>query len=75
MKTTFKCEEPKKSIYINYSHFSQIDFQSNLILNIGDGKNNHLEFEKNFVETLNKHTLQKKTKIFEGTISPALIKH
>ena len=77
MKTTFKCEEPKKSIYINYSHFSQIDFQSNLILNIGDGKNNHLEFEKNFVETLNKHTLQKKTKIFlfiNKTLRKAIMK-
>ena len=32
---------------------------------IGDGKNNYLEFEKNFVETLNKHD-PKKTKIFRG---------
>ena len=30
---------------------------------MGDGKNNYLEFEKNFVETLNKHA-PKKTKIF-----------
>ena len=39
MKTTFKCEEPKKLIYKNYSSFSQKDFQSDLVLNIGDGKN------------------------------------
>ena len=53
----------KKSIYRKYSNFSQKDFQSDLLLSIGDGKNNYLEFEKNFVETLNKHA-PKKTKIF-----------
>ena len=63
MKTRFKCEEPKKLIYRNYSNFSQKDFRNELLLNIGDGKNNYLEFEKNFVETLNKHA-PKKTKIF-----------
>ena len=65
MKTMFKCEEPKKLIYRNYSNFSQKDFQNELLLNIGDGKNNYLEFEKNFVETLNKHA-PKKTKTFRG---------
>ena len=63
MKTTFKCEGPKELIHRNYSNFSQKDFQSDLLLNIGDGKNNDLKFEKNFVETLNKHS-PKKTKIF-----------
>ena len=53
----------KKSIYRKYSNFSWKDFQSDLLLSIGDGKNNYLEFEKNFVETLNKHA-PKKTKIF-----------
>ena len=57
MKTTFKCEEPKKLIY------RVPDFQSDLLLITGDEKNNYLEFEKNFVETLNKHA-PKKTKIF-----------
>ena len=46
MKAIFKCEEPKKLIYRNYSDFSQKDFQSDLLRNIGDGKNNYLEFEK-----------------------------
>ena len=73
MKTTFKCEEPKKLIYRNYSNFSQKDFQSDLLLNIGDGKNNYLEFEKNFVETLNKHA-PKKTKIFRGNHKPHINK-
>ena len=40
MKTTFKCEKPKKSIYRNYSNFSQKDFQSDLMLNIREGKKN-----------------------------------
>ena len=55
MKTTFRCEEPKKLIHRNYSNFSQNDFQSDLLLNIRDGKNNYLELEKNFVDTLDKH--------------------
>ena len=65
MKTAFKCEEPKKIICRNYSNFSQKDVQSDILPNMGDGKNNYLEFEKNFVEALNKHFL-KKTKIFRG---------
>ena len=64
MKTTFKCEKPKKFIYRNYSNFYQKDFQSDLLLNIGDGNNNYLEFEKNFVETLNNKHAPKKTKLF-----------
>ena len=63
IKTIFKCEEPKKLIYRNYSNFSQKDFQNELLLNIGDENNNYLEFEKNFVETPNKHA-PKKAKIF-----------
>ena len=65
----FKCEEPKKFIQRNYSSFSQKDFQNKLLLNIGDGKNNYLKFEKNFVETLNKHA-PKKTKVFRGNHKP-----
>ena len=38
MKTTFKFEEPRKLIYRKYSNFSQKDFQSDLLLNIADGK-------------------------------------
>ena len=73
MKTTFKCEESKKLIYRNYSRFSQKDFQSDLLRNIRDGKNNYLELEKNFVETLDKHAL-KKTKIFRGNHKPYINK-
>ena len=63
MKTTFNCEKSKKLFYRIYSNFSQKDFESDLLLNIGDEKNNYLEFKKFFVETLDKHAL-KKTKIF-----------
>ena len=73
MKTKFKCEEPKKLIYKNYSNFSHKDFVSDLLLNIGDGKNNYLECDKNFVETLNKHA-PKKTKIFRGNHKPHITK-
>ena len=70
MKTIFKYEEPKKLIYRNYSNFSQKDFQNELLLNVGDGKINYLEFEKNFVETLNKHA----PKIFRGNHKPHINK-
>ena len=73
MKSTFKCEEPKKLIYRDYSNFSQKDFQNELLLHIGDGKYNYLEFEKNFVETLNKHA-PKKNKIFRGNHKPHINK-
>ena len=55
MKTTFKCEGFQKLIYRDYSNFSQKDFLSDLLLNIRDGKKNYLEFQKNFVETFDKH--------------------
>ena len=60
----------QKLIHRDYSNFSQKDFQNKLLLNIGDGKNNYLEFEKNLISML-----PKKTKYFEGIISPILIKH
>ena len=56
-------EEPKKLIYKNYSNFFQKDFYSKLLLNIWHVKNSYLEFEENFVKTLDKHAL-KKVKIF-----------
>ena len=52
-------------MYRNYSNFSQKDFHCDLLMNIEDGKNNYLEFENNFVETLEKHA-PKKTKTFRG---------
>ena len=43
------------------------------MLNIGGGKNNYLEIEKNFAETLNKDA-PKKTKIFPGNHKPHINK-
>ena len=62
MKTTFKCEEFKKLIYRDYSNFSQKDFQGDLTLSIRDEKKNYLEFQKNFVETFDKHAPKKTEK-------------
>ena len=58
---------------MDYSNFCQKDFQSDLLLNIGDRKNNYLKIEKNFVETLDKHAL-KKIKIFRGNHKPHINK-
>ena len=63
----------KKIIYMDYSNFCQKDFQSDLLLNTGDRKNNYLKIEKNFVETLDKHAL-KKIKIFRGNHKPHINK-
>ena len=73
MKTTFTCEESKKSIYRNYLNFFQKDFQSDLLLNIGDGKNHYSEFEKNLKCLIS--MLRRKPKYFEGIISPTSTKH
>ena len=51
METTYKCKEPRMSVYWNYSSFSQKDFQSDLLLNIGDGTNNQVDFLKLYVIT------------------------
>ena len=73
MKTTFKYEETKKCFYWNYSNFSQKQFQSDLLLKIGDGKNNYLELQKKFVKTLHQH-IPKKTKIFRRNHKPHINK-
>ena len=70
MKTTYKCEESKILIDRNYSNFCHKDFQNDLVLNILDGKTNYLEFERNFVETLNIKHAPKKTEIFRGNHKP-----
>ena len=49
------------------------DFQGDLLLNIDNGKNNYLEFKKNFVETLDTHA-PKKPKIFRGSHKPHINK-
>ena len=69
IKTIFTCREPKKLIYRNYSNFFRKNsIQSDLLLNNGDGKNNYLEFERNFVEHLIS-MLRRKSKYFEGIVA------
>ena len=53
--------------------FLRKNFQSNLLLNIGDERNNYLQFEKSFVETLDKHA-PKKIKIFRRNHKPHINK-
>ena len=63
----------KKLIYRSCSNFCHKDFQSDLLLNNGDGKSNYLESEKNFVETLNKHA-PKNIRICGGNHKPHISK-
>ena len=49
----------------NYSKFSQKSFKNDLMLGCWDSKNDYLESEKTFVNTLNKHA-PKKNKIIWG---------
>ena len=73
MKTTFKCEKPKKLVYRDYSNFFEKDFRSDLFLNIWDGKIITYSLRK----TLWKHLismLRRKPKHFEAIISPTLTK-
>ena len=44
------------------------------MLSIEDGKNNSLEFKKNFLDMLDKHA-PKKTKTFREIVSPTLVNH
>ena len=46
METTLKCEEPKRLIHRNYSVFFQKDFRNDLLLNIGDRKDNLLRIRE-----------------------------
>ena len=73
MKTTFKSEEARNLNYRNYSNTFQKDFKSDLLLHIGDGKSNCLAFDKNLVETLDKHA-PKKTKKFHWNHKPHINK-
>ena len=70
MKTTFSSAKPKKLIYGDYYKF----FPGNdLMLDSRDNKNYYLEFEKHFINTLNKHA-QKKAKVFRGNHKPHINK-
>ena len=61
MKTTFKSEEPKKSI----SNFSSECFKDDFMSSIYQENHDYSDFEKKFIDTLNKHA-PKKIKTFRG---------
>ena len=52
MKTTFKSEEPKKSIYCDYSNFSSEFFVDDFMSSICQEKHDYSDFEKKFIGTL-----------------------
>ena len=73
MKSMFKSEKPAKLIYRNYSNNFHKYFKSDVLVNIGNGKKNYLEFEKNYVEALDKYA-PKKTKICKWYHEPHINK-
>ena len=73
MKTTFKSEEPKKLIYRDYSNFSSECFKDDFMSSICQEKHDYSDFEKKFIDTLNKHA-PKKIKTFRGNQKPHINK-
>ena len=73
MKTTFKSEEPKKLIYRDYLNFSTECFKDDFMSSIFQGKHDYSDFEKKFIDTLNKHA-PKKIKTFRGNQKPHINK-
>ena len=63
MKTTFKSKEPKKLSYPDYSDFSSECFKDDFMFSISQEKHDSSDFEKKFIDTLNKHA-PKKIKTF-----------
>ena len=73
MKPTFKSEEPKKIICCDYSNFSSEYFKDDFKSSIRQEKHDYADFEKEFVDTLNKHA-PKKIKTFGGNQKPHINK-
>ena len=69
MKTTFASEEPKKFVYRDYKTFSHESFQNDLLSKTVDENVDYPKFEKEFIDTLNKHS-PKKTEFFHGNQKP-----
>ena len=70
MKTRFKSEEPKKLIYRD---FSTECFKDDFMSIICQEKHYYSDFEKEFIDTLNKHA-PKKIKTFRGNQKPHINK-
>ena len=73
METTFKYEEPKKLIYHDYSNFSTKCFKDDFMSRFCQEKHDYSDFEKKFIDTLNKHA-PKKIKTFRGNQKPHINK-
>ena len=69
MKTAFASEEPEKFVYRDYKTFSHKNFKNELLSKIVDENGDYSKFEKEFIDTLNKHA-PKKTKLFRGNQKP-----
>ena len=69
MKTTFASEEPKKFVYCDYKTFSDENSKNDLLSKTVDENVDYSKFEKEFIDTLNKHA-PKKTKLFRGNQKP-----
>ena len=69
MKTTFASEEPKKFVYRDYKTFSHENFKNDLLSKTVDENADYSKFEREFIDTLNKHA-PKKTKLFRGNQKP-----
>ena len=73
MKTTFASKEPKKFVYRDYKTFSPENFKNDLLSKTVDEHVDYSKFEKEFLDTLNKHA-PKKTKLFCGNQKPHINK-
>ena len=73
IKTTFKSEETKKLIYRDYSNFSAECFKDDFMFSICQEKHDYSDFEKKFIDTLDKHA-PKKIKTFRGNQKPHINK-
>ena len=65
MKTLFKSEGPKKLVYCDYSNFSSECFKDYDMSSIWQEKHDYSDFEKKFIDALNKHA-SRKIKTFRG---------
>ena len=69
IKTAFSSEEPKTFVYCDYKTFSQKIFKNDLLSETVGENVDYSKFEKEFIDTLNKHA-PKKTKLFRGNQKP-----
>ena len=69
MKTAFSSKEPKRFFYHDYKTFPCGSFKNDLMPKSDDQNADYINFEKEFIDTLNNHTPMK-TKLFRGNQIP-----